>query len=124
MLGHERQQVLEEPSLLDRLLSRTEAVDEIESYSTIETAVRRALLRHRSFDADLTHTERSLLVTMGPPDWLNREAIADSRGVIAQETNRSLVRGGDTPVDGGTHLTVLVVCAGLPRHGRIAEYLS
>lgn len=115
VVGSTSQQVREPASLLDRLLSRSESVDEIESYNTIETAVRRSLFRHRSADVDLSGTERALLVTAGPPAWLNRKAIADARGEINRETGSRLVRGGDAPDPDGTHLTVTVLCAGLGR---------
>jgi len=123
-IGHWREQVTEPPSLLDRLLSNNEAPDEIESYSTIETAVRRSLFRHRSAEADLSRATRALLVTMGPPDWLNREAIVDARRSLDEAIDGGGVRGGDTPIDGGTDLIVLSVCAGMDRPERVAALLA
>lgn len=126
MLGYRREQVREPASLVDRLLSRTQEVDKVERYRTIETAVRRALLRHRSFDADgsLTTAERALLVAAGPPAWLDREALADGRRLLSEETDGAVVRGADTPVPEGTDLQVLVVCSGMDRPTRVAEVLG
>jgi len=124
MLGYTRTQVREPPSFLDRLLSRSAEPDKIESYSTVETAVQRALFRHRSLDCDLSRASHALVVTTGPPAWLNREAIADARGTVAQETDRSTVRGGDAPIEDGTHLTVLVLCAGMDRPDRVASLMA
>lgn len=123
-LGYARTQVREPSSFLDRLLSRSEEPDKIESYSTIETAVQRALFRHRSLECDLERTSRALVVTTGPPAWLNREAIADARGTVARETDGSTVRGGDTPIEDGTALSVLVLCAGMDRPDRVAMLLT
>lgn len=126
MLGYRRERVREPPSLMDRLLSRSEEIDSVERYSTIETAVRRALFRHRSVDPEgvLETTERALLVAAGPPDWLDREALADGRRLLTEETDGAVVRGADTPVPEGTDLQVLVVCAGLNRPARVAALLS
>lgn len=123
-LGYSSQQVREKPSLLGRLLSSQSDPDSIESYSTIETTTRRALHRHRSLECDLSSAIRSLLLVTGPPAWLNREAIADARGTVAEETDRGAVRGGDAPVEDGTHLTVLLLCAGMDRPSRVAELVS
>ena len=123
-LGYTSQQVREKPSLLGRFLGSDSEPDEIESYSTIETATRRALFRHRSLSSDLSRASRALLLTTGPPGWLNREAIADARRTVSQETGSSQVRGGDTPVDEGTHLSVLVLCAGMDRPDRVAALVE
>ncbi|MEF8799910.1 MAG: hypothetical protein V5A38_03020 [Halolamina sp.] len=123
-MGYTRTQVREPASFLDRLLSRSETPDKIESYSTIETAVQRALFRHRSLDCDLSRTSRALVVTAGPPAWLNREAIADARGTVARETAGSTVRGGDTPIEDGTDLILLVLCAGMNRPDRVASLVT
>jgi len=123
-VGHWREQVREPPSLLGRLLSTSEAPDEIESYSTIETAVRRSLFRHRSADADLSRATRALLVTMGPPAWLNREAIVDARRSLDEAIEGGAVRGGDTPIEDGRHLTMLTLCAGMDRPERVASLIQ
>ena len=123
-LGYWRQQVREEPSFLDRLRSKTETPDEIESYSTIETAVQRSLFRQRSAEADLSRATRALLVTMGPPEWLNREAIADARRTLDETIGGGAVRGGDTPIEDGLDLTVLSVCAGIDRPKRVASLIE
>ena len=123
-LGYWREQVREEPSFFDRLRSKTETPDEIESYSTIETAVRRSLFRNRSADADLSRATRALLVTMGPPDWLNREAIVDARRSLDEAIGGGAVRGGDTPIEDGTHLTLLSLCAGMDRPERVAALID
>jgi len=123
-IGFWREQVLEQPSFLDRLLSRDETPDAIESYSTIETSVRRSMFRQRSADADLSRAARALLVTMGPPDWLNREAIADARRSLDEAIGGEAVRGGDTPIEDGLYLTVLSVCAGMNRPDRVTSLME
>jgi len=123
-LGHERTAVRDAPSFLDRLLSRERTPDSIESYSTIETAVQRSLFRHRSLEGELERASRSLIVTTGPPAWLNREAVADVRRTVSEATSGSQVRGGDTPIENGTDLTVLVLCAGMDRPKRAASLMA
>ncbi|MFD1567398.1 cell division protein [Halolamina litorea] len=123
-IGYWREQVREKPSFLDRLRSKSETPDEIKSYSQIETAVRRSLYRRRSVETDLSRATRALLVTMGPPEWLNREAIADARRSLDEAIGGGAVRGGDTPIDGGLHLTVLSVCAGMDRPDRVASLID
>jgi cell division GTPase FtsZ len=123
-IGHERTQVREEQSFFEKLLSRRSEPDSIESYSTIETAVQRTLFRHRSLAGELERASRSLVVTTGPPAWLNREAIADARRTVTEQTEGSQVRGGDVPIEEGTHLTVQVLCAGMDRPERVASLLT
>lgn len=123
-IGYWHEQVREEPSFFDRLRSKSETPDGIESYSTIETSVRRSLYRQRSVDADLSRATRALLVTMGPPAWLNREAIVDARRSLDEAIEGGAVRGGDTPIEDGTHLTVLSVCAGMDRPERVVSLLD
>ncbi|MFD1689534.1 hypothetical protein ACFR95_09770, partial [Halolamina salifodinae] len=123
-VGYWREQVREEPSFLDRLRSKSESPDGIESYSTIETSVRRSLFRQRSADTDLSLATRALLVTMGPPEWLNREAIVDARRSLDEAIGGGAVRGGDTPVEDGLDLTVLSVCAGMNRPERVMSLLE
>ena len=123
-LGYTSQVVREKRSLVGRLFGSDPEPDEIESYSTIETATRRALFRHRSLSCDLGRTSRALLLTTGPPAWLNREAIADARRTVSQETGSSQVRGGDNPVEDGTELSVLVLCAGMDRPDRVAALVT
>lgn len=126
MLGYRREQVREEPSMVDRLLSRTAEVDSVTRYSTIETAVRRALLRHRSIDAEsvLGTAERALLVAVGPPEWLDRDALADGRRLLTEETGGAVVRGADAPAPDDTDLRLLAVCAGLDRPERVTALLD
>jgi len=65
--------------------------------------------------------DRTLLVVGGPPAWLNREAIADGRRWLADETGSGAILTGDAPVPGGDEVFALVVRSGIGEPARIRE---
>ena len=126
-IGHGSQQVREVESglrswvesLFDSSAGR-EDVDTVESIKAVDTTVRRAALGKLTLECDLETVSRGLLIIAGPPNWLNRQAIADSRGWLSHETNAIQLRGGDVPRPDATHVSVTVLFSGVASD-RISE---
>jgi len=103
------------------LFSKEVDLDETTAIKAIETTVRRAVNGKLTVDVDRGAVERGLLVTGGPPEWLNRRAIADARSWLAQETGSVEIRGGDIPTPDTDEILALVVLAGIGDCQRLAE---
>ncbi|MFO7833717.1 MAG: cell division protein, partial [Halohasta sp.] len=72
-------------------------------------------------DVDRGSVSRGLLVTGGPPEWLNRRAIADARSWLAQETGSVEIRGGDLPTPEVDEIVAIVLLAGVGDCQRVVE---
>lgn len=103
------------------LFMREEELDETTIIKAIETTVRRAVRGKLTVDIDRGSIERGLLVTGGPPEWLNRRAIADARSWLAQETGSVEIRGGDIPTPDVDEIVVLVLLTGVENCQRVSE---
>jgi cell division GTPase FtsZ len=103
------------------LFMQDKKLDETTAIKAIETTVRRAVNGKLTVDVDRGLVQRGLLVTAGPPEWLNRQAIADARSWLAQETSSVEIRGGDIPTPDTDTIVALVVLAGVGNCQRIAE---
>jgi len=103
------------------LFSKEVDLEETTAIKAIETTVRRAVNGKLTVDVDRGAVQRGLLVTGGPPEWLNRRAIADARSWLAQETGSVEIRGGDIPTPDTDEILALVVLAGVGDCQRLAE---
>ncbi|WP_200530451.1 cell division protein FtsZ [Halorubrum sp. LN27] len=97
------------------------AVDTSEAVSAIETTIRKATRGKNTVAVPEGRADRTLLVVGGPPAWLNREAIADGRRWLADETGSGAILSGDAPVPGGEEVFALVVRSGIDEPPRIRE---
>ena len=86
-------------------------IDDITAIKAVETTVRRAVRGKLTAAVDHDSVGRGLLVVGGPPDWLNRRAIADARSWLAQETGSVEIRGGDMPEAEGDEIVVIALLA-------------
>ena len=103
------------------LFEREVDLDETTAIKAIETTVRRAVNGKLTVDADRGSVRRGLLVTGGPPEWLNRRAIADARSWLAQETGSVEIRGGDLPTPDVDEIVAIVLLAGVGDCQRVTE---
>jgi cell division GTPase FtsZ len=103
------------------LFMQDQELDETTAIKAIETTVRRAVRGKLTVDVDRGSVQRGLLVTGGPPEWLNRRAIADARSWLAQETGSVEIRGGDMPTPDTDEILALVVLAGVGDCQRVSE---
>ena len=103
------------------LFMQEEELEETTIIKAIETTVRRAVRGKLTVDVDRSSVERGLLVTGGPPEWLNRRAIADARSWLAQETGSVEIRGGDIPTPEVDEIVAIVLLTGVGDSERIAE---
>jgi len=122
-LGHASQEV-ERPTESRfglGLFMQDKELDETTAIKAIETTVRRAVNGKLTVDINRGSVQRGLLVTGGPPEWLNRQAIADARSWLAQETGSVEIRGGDIPTPDTDTIVALVVLAGVGDCQRVSE---
>jgi cell division GTPase FtsZ len=110
----------ESDGLIHRLLGERSSgsVDEIDAINRITTHTREAL--HRlSLSCDVASASRGLVVVDGPPEWLNRKAIEESRTWVEAQTESMEIRGGDAPRPNADSLGVFVLLGGVSRSERI-----
>lgn len=103
------------------LFTKEAELDETTAIKAIETTVRRAVRGKLTVDIDRASAERGLLVTAGPPEWLNRRAISDARSWLAQETGSVEIRGGDVPTPEVDEIVALVVLTGIETCQRMSD---
>ena len=98
-----------------------DAVDASAAVSAIETVVRKAARGKNTVSVPDGRADRTLLVVGGPPAWLNRQAIADGRRWLAEETGSDAVLSGDAPVPDGDAVFAVVVRSGIDEPARLRE---
>ena len=96
-------------------------VDTSAAVSAIETVIRKATRGKNTVEVPEGRADRTLLVVGGPPAWLNREAIADGRRWLAEETGSDAILSGDAPVPDGDAVSAVVVRSGVDEPDRIRE---
>ncbi|PSQ57534.1 cell division protein FtsZ [Halobacteriales archaeon SW_8_68_21] len=125
-IGHATQQV-ESPEGGSRFglglfgSSEPAEVDTSAAVSAVETVIRKAARGKNTVDIPDGRADRTLLVVGGPPRWLNREAIADGRRWLAEETGSDAILSGDAPVPGGDAVSAVVVRSGVDDPERLRE---
>ncbi|ELZ37321.1 Tubulin/FtsZ GTPase [Halorubrum saccharovorum DSM 1137] len=101
--------------------SESAEVDTSAAVSAIETTIRKAARGKNTVEVPEGRADRTLLVVGGPPAWLNREAIADGRRWLADETGSGAILSGDAPVPDGDEVFALVVRSGIDEPARVRE---
>ena len=96
-------------------------VDASAAVSAIETTIRKAARGKSTIEVSDGRADRTLLVVGGPHAWLNREAIADGRRWLAEETGSDAILSGDAPVPGGSEVFAVVLRSGIDEPARIRE---
>jgi len=104
--------------------SKPAEVDTSAAVSAIETTIRKAARGKNTSEVPEGRADRTLLVVGGPPAWLNREAIADGRRWLADETGSGAILSGDAPVPDGDEVFAVVVRSGIDEPPRIREIRS
>jgi cell division GTPase FtsZ len=101
--------------------SEPATVDTSTAVSAIETVIRKATRGKGTVEVPDGRADRTLLVVGGPPAWLNREAIAEGRRWLAEETGSGAILSGDAPDPDGDAVFALVVRSGIDDPERIRE---
>lgn len=96
-------------------------VDTSAAVSAIETTIRKAARGKGTIEVPEGRADRTLLVVGGPPAWLNREAIADGRRWLSEETGSGAILSGDAPVPDGDAVFAVVLRSGIDEPARIRE---
>ena len=96
-------------------------IDTSAAVSAIETVIRKATRGKNTVEVPEGRADRTLLVIGGPPRWLNREAIADGRRWLAEETGSDAILSGDAPVTDGDEVFAVVIRSGIDEPERIRE---
>ncbi|WP_277543632.1 tubulin/FtsZ family protein [Haloarcula laminariae] len=117
-----------EKTLIDRLRSyvstetdESTEVDTVRAHKAVETTLRRAVRGKLTVECTRESTDRALSVVAGPPEWLNRDAIADGRSWLEDELASPEIRSGDVPTPNQATLSVLVLCSGITEVPRLDE---
>ncbi|TQQ83379.1 cell division protein [Halonotius terrestris] len=94
-------------------------LDETTAIKAIESTSRRAVRGKLTVEIDLDAARRGLLIVGGPPEWLNRQAVADARSWLAQETGSTEIRGGDMPTPDSNEITMIALLTGINECPRV-----
>ncbi|MCG1004055.1 MULTISPECIES: tubulin/FtsZ family protein [Halobacterium] len=95
--------------------------DSASTTNRITSLVRKAALGRLTLPCEIEGTERALLVTAGPPKYLNRKGIERGRKWLEEQTGSMEVRGGDYPVPNSQQVASVVLLSGVNNVPRIKE---
>ncbi|SEW23067.1 tubulin/FtsZ family protein [Halobacterium jilantaiense] len=108
--------------LLSRFKGDDDPVEDSASTTNrITSLVRKAALGRLTLPCEIEGTERALLVTAGPPKYLNRKGIERGRKWLEEQTGSMEVRGGDYPVPDSQQVASVVLLSGVNNVPRIKE---
>jgi len=96
-------------------------VDDTEAISRIMSSVRQAALGRLSVPAELTSTERALVIVSGPPAYLSRKGVEEAREWLEEATGCMEIRAGDYPLPDTDYVSGLVVLSGVSNVPRVKE---
>jgi len=106
------------------LFSTTAAVDASRAISAVETAIGKALRGKLTLECERSDADRGLLIVGGPPEWLNRTAVADGRAVVESAVGSPTVLSGDAPQPDSDCIFAVVLLAGIEPVNRLDEIRS
>jgi len=95
--------------------------DSASTTNRITSLVRKAALGRLTLPCEIEGTERALLVTAGPPKYLNRKGIERGRKWLEEQTGSMEVRGGDYPVPNSQQVASVVLLSGVNNVPRVKE---
>ncbi|MXR20194.1 tubulin/FtsZ family protein [Halobacterium bonnevillei] len=108
--------------LLSRFTGDDDPVEDSASTTNrITSLVRKAALGRLTLPCEIEGSERALLVTAGPPHYLNRKGIERGRKWLEEQTGSMEVRGGDYPVRDSQQVASVVLLSGVNNVPRIKE---
>ncbi|MFC7186213.1 cell division protein FtsZ [Halorubrum yunnanense] len=96
-------------------------VDTSAAVSAIETTIRKAARGKSTVEVPDGRADRTLLVVGGPAAWLNRQAIADGRRWLAEETGSDAILSGDAPQPDAEAVFAVVLRSGIDEPARLRE---
>ncbi|MFB6217997.1 MAG: tubulin/FtsZ family protein [Halobacteriaceae archaeon] len=123
-IGYAAETVADEEAnsgLLSKLRGDEEPTDSAATTNRITSLVRKAALGRLTLPCEIDGTERALLVTAGPPQFLNRKGIERGRKWLEEQTGSMEVRGGDYPVPESSQVASVVLLSGVTNVPRIKE---
>jgi cell division GTPase FtsZ len=123
-IGYAAESVEEESGsggLLSRLRGEESATDSAATTNRITSLVRKAALGRLTLPCEIDGTERALLVTAGPTQYLNRKGIERGRKWLEEQTGSMEVRGGDYPVSASKQVAAVTLLSGVTNVPRIKE---
>lgn len=100
---------------------KVRSVDPLAATNRISSTVRRAALGRLTIQADITSTERGLLIVAGPPDELTREGVDDARAWLEDATGCHEIRSGDYPIPDSDYVAGLALLSGVTEIPRVDE---
>lgn len=112
--------------LLSRLRggsNKSSSLDEesVQNTNRILQSVKDAVNGKLTLPADVSTTQRGLVVVAGPPEKLNRKGLEKAKQWVEEETNTMEVRSGDFPLPNEDQIYGIVVLSGVSKSDRIKE---
>ncbi|MFC7201425.1 tubulin/FtsZ family protein [Halospeciosus flavus] len=101
--------------------NESKAEDTANTTNRITSLVRKATLGRLTLPCEPEGAERALLVTAGPPAFLNRKGIERGRKWLEEQTGSMEVRGGDYPIPESNHVAAVVLLSGVTNVERIKD---
>jgi len=123
-IGYASETVSQETSggLLSKFTSGgPEPQDAAATTNRITSLVRKAALGRLTLPCEIDGAERALLVSAGPPAFLNRKGIERGRKWLEEQTGSMEVRGGDYPIPSSGKVASVVMLSGVHEVPRIKE---
>lgn len=125
-IGHAEEEVATENSggILNRFRggnSKDNKDNRGSNVNRISSLTRNATLGRLTLECNIESTQRALLLVSGPPEYLSRKGIENSRKWLENETNCMEVRGGDYPVPNANTVSVTVVLSGVTDAQRVRD---
>ncbi|MFB6105304.1 MAG: cell division protein, partial [Halobacteriaceae archaeon] len=123
-IGYASETVSQETSggLLSKFTSGgPEPQDAAATTNRITSLVRKAALGRLTLPCEIDGAERALLVSAGPPAFLNRKGIERGRKWLEEQTGSMEVRGGDYPIPSSEKVASVVMLSGVHEVPRIKE---
>ena len=109
------------PDLGPDVFASESSVDTGAAYSAVETAIQKGLHGKATLECDRTNAERAMVIVGGPPEWLNRQAIADGRRTVESATDSADILGGDAPRPDGDAVFAVAVFADVDPVDRLED---
>ncbi len=108
------------PGLIERLKGGTD-VDESKATMRITSLIEKSISGNLTIPANVSSTERALVIISGPKKFMMRKGMEEGRRYIEDETDCMEVRGGDYPINDIAEISVTVVLSGVHDLPRVQE---
>ena len=108
------------PGLIKRLKGGVN-VDESKATMRISSLTEKSISGNLTIPANVSSTERALVIISGPKKFMMRKGMEEGRRFIEDKTDCMEVRGGDYPINDIAEISVTVILSGVHDLPRVQE---